>query len=103
MKVQYATEYSVHQQCVNFWIIRGDNKVARLQWEYSPRGVYVEPTSQLTDMQAQDLMDQLWSCGFRPTEGRGSAGALAAVQRHLDDFRAIVSNTLQVTFPNDNQ
>lgn len=39
---------------------------------------------------AQGLMDQLWDCGLRPTEGSGSAGSLAATQRHLEDMRRLV-------------
>lgn len=39
---------------------------------------------------AQQLMDELWNCGLRPTEGTGSAGAMAAVQEHLKDMRALV-------------
>ncbi len=40
--------------------------------------------------EAQILMDELWSCGLRPTEGKGSAGAMAAVQEHLKDLRRLV-------------
>ena len=36
------------------------------------------------------LMDDLWQCGLRPSEGTGSAGALAATQKHLDDMRKLV-------------
>lgn len=46
--------------------------------------------------QAQVLMDDLWTCGIRPTEGKGSAGAMAATEKHLKDMRAIVSNKLKV-------
>ena len=38
----------------------------------------------------QKLMDELWRAGLRPTEGTGSAGALAATQAHIQDLRAIV-------------
>lgn len=38
----------------------------------------------------QDLMDALWSIGTRPTEGAGSAGALAATVKHLEDMRKLV-------------
>jgi len=48
------------------------------------------PTVELRHDAAQELMDELWRIGLRPTEGTGSAGALAAVQRHLDDMRALV-------------
>lgn len=41
---------------------------------------------------AQQLMDELWRCGLRPTEGTGSAGGLAATERHLADMRALVAH-----------
>ncbi len=44
----------------------------------------------LSDIQAQALMDRLWKAGLRPTEGSGSAGALAATERHLVDMQTLV-------------
>lgn len=55
---------------------------------------YIEPTMALTMDAAQQLMDELWTCGIRPTEGTGSAGSLAATQRHLDDMRTIANRLL---------
>lgn len=43
---------------------------------------------------AQLLMDDLWRCGLRPTEGQGSAGALAATQTHLKDMQTIAFKLL---------
>jgi hypothetical protein len=39
---------------------------------------------------AQKLMDDLWDCGIRPSEGSGSAGAFAAQGEHLKDMRKLV-------------
>lgn len=50
----------------------------------------VEPVFSLEVDEAQKLMDSLWDCGLRPSEGSGSAGALAATQRHLEDMRKLV-------------
>jgi hypothetical protein len=44
----------------------------------------------MTQDEAQSLIDELWVIGLRPSEGTGSAGALAATQRHLEDMRALV-------------
>lgn len=52
-------------------------------------GEITEPTMRLKTTQAQELMDNLWHCGLRPSEGTGSAGALAATQKHLEDMRKI--------------
>ena len=53
-------------------------------------GRQVDPTFRLEMTEAQLLMDDLWNAGLRPTEGHGSAGALAAVKYHLEDMRALV-------------
>lgn len=51
-----------------------------------------EPTFVLRAEEAQALMDSLWTCGLRPSEGSGSAGAMAATQKHLEDMRTLVFN-----------
>jgi len=55
------------------------------------------PTFVLDKAAAQLLMDDLWNCGLRPSEGSGSAGALAATQRHLEDMRRLVFKEPQKT------
>lgn len=55
--------------------------------------IYTEPTARLRQNEAQELMDSLWQCGLRPSEGSGSAGALAATQKHLEDMRTLVFET----------
>ena len=42
------------------------------------------------------LIDELWSAGLRPSEGTGSAGSLAATERHLADMRAFAFHALKV-------
>lgn len=56
----------------------------------------IQPTVAIDGQAAQRLMDELWNCGLRPSEGSGSAGQLAAVQGHLQDMRALVSKALDV-------
>lgn len=51
----------------------------------------LSPPFMSLDMEsAQLLIDELWNCGLRPTEGTGSAGSLAATERHLEDMRRLV-------------
>ncbi len=45
---------------------------------------------------AQELMDLLWKIGIRPTEGAGTAGSMAATQKHLDDLRTIAFHSLKI-------
>jgi len=53
-------------------------------------GLAIEPCLTLKTAEAQQLMDELWLCGLRPTEGTGSAGAYAAQGKHLEDMRQLV-------------
>lgn len=41
----------------------------------------------LTPDAAQHLIDQLWNCGVRPTEGAGSAGAMLQAQDHINTLK----------------
>jgi len=54
------------------------------------------PTAELNQHCAQELMDDLWRCGLRPSEGSGSAGSLAATERHLNDVRQIAFSLLKL-------
>lgn len=49
-----------------------------------------KPSIEISPQDAQTLMDDLWRAGLRPTEGAGSAGSLAATERHLQDMRRLV-------------
>lgn len=53
------------------------------------------PSLSLKYEEAQALMDELWQVGLRPTEGSGSAGSLAATERHLKDMRDIALAALR--------
>lgn len=60
------------------------------QYNEKDFGRVIEPSFSLSPEDAQALMDDLWNCGLRPSEGSGSVGALAATQRHLEDMRKLV-------------
>jgi hypothetical protein len=49
------------------------------------------PTLTLQVNQVQELIDQLWTLGFRPSEGSGSAGSLAQAEDHIKTLKAIVT------------
>ncbi len=53
-------------------------------------GEAMPATFSLNYHDAQILIDSLWDCGLRPSEGSGSAGALLATQKHLGDMRKLV-------------
>lgn len=65
--------------------------------EFAPQAPHVisEPCLVLDLDLAQTLMDELYRCGIRPTEGSGSAGSLAATQKHLEDMQKIAMGLLR--------
>ena len=75
-----------------FLFTKSNNKrsIAELHFSTVEEGVSPASSCNLPYDSAQKLMDQLWDCGLRPSEGTGSAGAIKAVQDHLNDMRAIV-------------
>lgn len=58
------------------------------------QGVELEPSIKLSQTDAQVLIDELWNCGLRPSEGSGSAGALLATQNHLRDLQKVLDKYL---------
>lgn len=58
--------------------------------EESDAGLESRAAMAMSKEDLQSLMDEIWSAGVRPSEGSGSAGSLAATERHLADMRALV-------------
>lgn len=85
---------NVCAQQVEFYIQYNGAWVQRFECVQIDEGTVPPVAMSLGDNQAQDLMDKLWQVGFRPTEGSGSAGALAATERHLKDMQRLVFNAL---------
>lgn len=74
----------------------GDTKVAAVQWDTIAEHAEMKPLLTIRMEQAQVLMDDLWNAGVRPTEGAGSAGAMRAAERHIQDLRAVAFKTLGI-------
>lgn len=51
---------------------------------------------QLTSQSVQELMNDLWAMGIRPTEMKHTSETIDAMKSHIDDFRKIVFSTLNV-------
>lgn len=81
---------------LSVWIsfLHGDNRsiAEPLCLKEVPEGIHSTPAPTFSIMpnEAQQLMDALWDCGLRPSEGSGSAGAMKATQNHLQDMRKLV-------------
>lgn len=72
---------------------------AVITWEPVADGAYAEPVFSISTGEAQALVDRLYQLGFQPSAAAGSAGQLGAVQKHLEDFRAIVFHQMEVPKP----
>jgi|688.fasta_scaffold1917209_1 hypothetical protein len=73
--------------------------IARVSWkQLTENDQYFEPqpTMRLSMENAQELMDDLWASGVRPTEGNGSAGAMRAAERHIEDLRKVAFKALGI-------
>ena len=60
-----------------------------------PEGSFHEPFLRLQLTDAQRLMNELWDCGLRPSEGTGSAGSIKATEKHLTDMQRIAFMLLE--------
>lgn len=77
---------------------RGDvvSHAIGIQFEEVKPGCYIESNFSMRNEFAQRLMDGLWRCGLRPTEGADSVGALSATERHLSDMRKIAFSLMGI-------
>lgn len=78
----YFVQYYPHDRLV----------AKKIEWEQSLYNEWTKPILSLTYKNAQQLMNELWTCGIRPTGTTESA-----TQAHLNDMRAIVAEKLKVT------
>jgi len=69
-----------------------------IEMKYIKEGGLIKPALDISFQAAQELIDNLWDCGLRPSEGSGSAGAMLATQRHLQDMRSLVEKFTKVKF-----
>lgn len=92
MKAQIRAQAAPWRDGVELYIGSDDlrTRVKEILLERTEENVCVAPSFVLSNQNAQTLMDDLWNSGFRPTEGSGSAGALRATERHLEDMRTLV-------------
>ena len=80
----------VKSQRYDISLIKGEGVAfGKLVMEKIGPADYVPPFLSLRDDEAQQLMDELWRTGIRPSNGVGNEGQLAATQAHLKDMQLI--------------
>lgn len=92
MNTQIRAFRQLWSDCIEIGIRRKGDKIEKgiLTFEECSPNCHIPPASVLSITEAQALIDSLWDCGLRPTEGAGSAGSLSATKYHLEDMRALV-------------
>lgn len=94
--IQLRVEKSIGYQSIVGLIRSGDGRayMTDITFTKMQEGVTVPDASmfRLDDEQAQALMDDLWTCGVRPTDGAGSAGAMAQAQEHIGNLLADIGH-----------
>ena len=69
---------------------RPNPRRARLVFEPYEEGALIEESFTIDTKMAQEIVDDFWSLGIRPSQGTGSAGSLKATEYHLEDMRKLV-------------
>ena len=59
-------------------------------------GTFCNPTSMIDESAAQNLMDDLWRSGLRPTGAKAGDTTIKALESHLDDLRRIAFKGLKI-------
>jgi len=94
--------YAVPWQAGIEFLLRDGNATAEpIVMKERVVGEMLRPAFVIDMAMAQVLIDDLWNAGLRPTEGSGSAGALAATQKHLEDMRKLVFEAVVVSGLNE--
>lgn len=100
MNFEFRCEKNIFPPLINLYGFKRENnsifEIKPISIEKVKEGSYSIPFVSMEIKEAQRLMDELWDCGIRPSEGSGSAGSLKATQNHLEDMRKIVSKMLAI-------
>jgi len=105
MRYDLLEFYAVNKHWYNGIELHARARPSGGKWAYARPLVFEEFEDELLEPDpflvleppaAQTLIDELWKCGFRPSDGTGSAGQLKATQDHLEDMRSIAFKVLEV-------
>ena len=94
--MKFYAQRQVIADVIDLHLLDDDNIAINITFTRREPAALAQPLLQLEMAEAQRLMDVLWDCGLRPSEGSGSAGSLAATERHLADMRALAFHSLGV-------
>lgn len=83
----------------HFELVTLDVKIGSHEPSEEEMGTALQPTFSLYYEQAQQALDELWKCGFRPSWETQGPGELEATKAHLKDMRALLAEALGAKLP----
>ena len=89
-KIEILPHLCFYDRKIEIFIRSGKSYADPLVFRELDEGAMMRPTLKIEYEDGQSLIDSLWTCGLRPSEGSGSAGSLKATERHLEDMRNLV-------------
>lgn len=110
MQTQIRAENSWATDSINIYLRRYSGKRQQdIKYFFAKPVEYIEldptartdqhPTIQLTEEEAQQLANQLWDAGIRPTLVKYQNDRANTLNAHLQDMRAIAFNKIKVPKP----
>ena len=90
MKIR--AQWSPYKQCVEFFIYTDDGFAESIIMTDKKRFEPIDSCFTIRDEDKgllQELADDLWRIGLRPTESEGHASTLQAKEAHLQDMRKL--------------
>lgn len=77
------------------WQLGNDGRTRRVSAVFTvhdddKEGNIAEPFLNLDRKDAQQLFDELYRCGMRPSDGQPTSDQIAAIKYHLEDMRRLV-------------
>lgn len=89
----------VYMDSVSIYLRDGTKAGRSIIMEDVDPGMLQEPLIRLTTQAAQELINDLWSAGLRPSEAKNTRDEVNAIKAHLEDMRQITFDKLKVDKP----
>lgn len=95
MTVDVLAHRSIWSNTIDLLVKQGNSVGTNIIMERREMHEAIQPTMSLSHESAQELFNQLWHLGYRPLDGTGNQGHIAAIQYHLEDMRKLAfGNTI---------
>jgi len=81
---------------VDIFIFNKDKILSEVKFEEFPTAIMPRPSFFINKENTQNLIDQLWNMGFRPSGIKNKDIAMNAMDKHIEDLRRIAFKLLKI-------